>query len=281
MARGQGKGLSEQLSKKHGFLQANRDIMLANKTMPSSSTAAFTLDEALKASWASAKKNWTGYLTIIGVVMLMYIAVGVGYGFLQHVLGLPHVLESILYCLLGVYIYLVMAKGTLMLVRGQKLDLSAMVQFDGQTLIQAIIASLLFYLMVMVGLVLLIVPGIIVAIMFSFYIYTLVDKRIDAIPALEDSMNMTKGNKLTIFVYGIVLGLAGMVAVAIPAVILFALANATSTAHGSQMSAMVLAGIVVILVTVVVALGLGIVSMAGHAWMYLKMRAKTPLHVKK
>ncbi len=69
-----------------------------------------------------------------------------------------------------------------------------------------LIAALLFILMVSVGLILLIVPGIIVFIVFVFYGFHIVDTgSTDPIGALRRSAEITRGNRGRLFLFGLLL----------------------------------------------------------------------------
>ena len=245
------------------------------------SSSAFTFNEVLTASWAMTKKNWGSYLALGGLTILVYIAYGILYGILDAVLGLPQIVDSVLSAFLGVFVSIYTARAALAIARGEKWEAAKIMKVDGKTYLQALLAGILFYLVVMVGLVLLIVPGIIAAIMFCFYIYSIVDKNTDAVPALEDSMRMTQGNKGTIFLFNLALGLVAIAIVGIPAVILFLAAAGSGDFDSMSTGPVVLGGIAVMVVAVVVAVILGMMSMSGQAYMYLKMRAKTPLQIKK
>jgi hypothetical protein len=247
--------------------------------MNTTPTSAFTLDEVLKASWAMTKEHWLKYFGIIGATVLIYIVYGIAYGILDAIIGLPEVVQSILSFFVGVYVSLIMAKGVLSVSRGGKPTFSELVKFSGKTYLQALLATFLFYLAVMVGLVLLIIPGIIAAVALCFYIYSIVDKDAEAIPSLEDSLAMTKGNRLTIFLFNLVIGLIAVAAIGIPAVISFVVS--LGAASESNLGPILGAGIVVIAIAVVVSVVLGLVSMSGQAYMYNKMRAKTPFVTKK
>lgn len=93
---------------------------------------------------------------------------------------------------------------------------------QGDKLIQAIIASILFWLMLIIGLFLLIVPGIIVAIRFGYYQTAIVEKNLSGIDALKYSWNLTRGNSwplcaLAVLVFFIII--AGMLALLVGLVI--------------------------------------------------------------
>ena len=68
-----------------------------------------------------------------------------------------------------------------------------------------LIGSILYWLIIMVGLVLLIIPGIIWAIKFQFFDYLIVDKGLGPIDALEKSSEITRGVKWDLFIFAILL----------------------------------------------------------------------------
>ena len=70
---------------------------------------------------------------------------------------------------------------------------------QGSKLPRMLGAMLLFYLMVAVGLVLLIVPGIYLALRFGFFQYAIVDRNLGVIDSLKYSANLTKNNGLNLF----------------------------------------------------------------------------------
>ena len=68
-----------------------------------------------------------------------------------------------------------------------------------------LIGSILYGLIVVVGLILLIIPGIIWAIKFQFFDYLIVDKGLGPVDALEKSSEITRGVKWDLFAFGILL----------------------------------------------------------------------------
>lgn len=77
--------------------------------------------------------------------------------------------------------------------------------------------SVLVFLAVLAGLILLIVPGIILALALSFATYLVIDKGLGPISAFKESMAITKGNRWNLFVLGLaicglnILGLLALV----------------------------------------------------------------------
>ncbi len=68
-----------------------------------------------------------------------------------------------------------------------------------------LIGSILYILMVYVGLILLIVPGIILAIRFQFYAYFIIDKEIGPIDALKKSFSLTNGALWQLLIFDLLL----------------------------------------------------------------------------
>jgi len=74
-----------------------------------------------------------------------------------------------------------------------------------------ILASIIYMLIVWVGIILFIIPGIIWSIKFRYYAYFIVDKNMGSIEALKASSEITKGAKWNLFLFGILLGIINFV----------------------------------------------------------------------
>ncbi len=68
-----------------------------------------------------------------------------------------------------------------------------------------IAATILYGLMVAVGLVFLIVPGIYLAVRFGYYGYFIVDEEVGPIEALKRSSDLTEGVRMDLFLFGVLL----------------------------------------------------------------------------
>lgn len=66
-------------------------------------------------------------------------------------------------------------------------------------------ASILYGLIVMVGFILLVIPGIIWAIKFQFYSFLIVDKGVGIMDSLKQSSAMTEGVKVDLFLFALLL----------------------------------------------------------------------------
>lgn len=83
--------------------------------------------------------------------------------------------------------------------RNDEADLRDMFAGFRDGYLNIILANLLVVAIVIIGFILLIVPGIILAIRLAFVPYIVMDKRLDAVAAVEKSWDMTRGHSWRIF----------------------------------------------------------------------------------
>ncbi len=73
-----------------------------------------------------------------------------------------------------------------------------------------LLGSILYGLIVFIGMLLLIVPGIIWSLKFYFFSYLIVDKNLTPVTALKQSARITEGSKKDLLVFGVLLGLINL-----------------------------------------------------------------------
>jgi uncharacterized membrane protein len=78
-------------------------------------------------------------------------------------------------------------------------DFNKLVSGFRENYLGIVLAYLLVIALVMLGFILLIIPGIIVACRLAFVGYLVMDKKLDPIQAVEESWKMTRGHGWTIF----------------------------------------------------------------------------------
>lgn len=170
-------------------------------------------------SWELMKRHF-GLLLAVGVI---YIAISVGFGLLTELpvsvtqrgaseaevanpsggLQAYRALTSIAGQIIDIFLGLGLVRIGLNLVSDKPADVS-MLFGEGRKLLTVIFASLLYGFMVFVGLVLLIVPGIYLALRFGQYQNAIVDKDLGVFDSLKYSARITEGNVLNLFGLGIV-----------------------------------------------------------------------------
>lgn len=187
----------------------------------------FSISEVLSFGWETFKKNVSFFIILVVIIFGVQFVVSIfTASFDDSSLG-----KFVVY-VLGAVVSLVVSVGitkiTLDFVDGKKGDFKDLYQ-QYPLLLNYIGASILGGLIVLVGFILFIVPGIYLSVKLCFTSYAVVDKKLGPVEALKASYNMTKGNWWNLALLGIVsvlIVIAGALAllvglfVAIPVVML-------------------------------------------------------------
>jgi uncharacterized membrane protein len=162
----------------------------------------FSMSEAIRFGWDATKAN---LLFLIGVIVLTGI---IG--------GLPQLLSdrnqssalscvlSLISIILNTLIGLGLTKVTLDLAERRTPQLSDL-WAPAPLFLNYLLAEIIFGVMFTIGLVFLVVPGIIVAVVFGLYAYVIVDRGAGPIEALSRSAEITKGVRMDLFIFGLLL----------------------------------------------------------------------------
>lgn len=182
------------------------------KTSPARS---FSKSEAIKFGFNLFKAHIVDFIKIGVVYLLIQIVIGIISSFLQDSpLGL-------VWSLISLALYFVISLGLtkifLDLYDGKPLNLSNFYSLYPLAPRYAG-ASILYGLIVLGGYILLIIPGIIWSIKFSFYSYLIVDKNVGLMDSLKKSSVLTQGVKMNLFLFGfmiILLNILGLLALGV------------------------------------------------------------------
>jgi uncharacterized membrane protein len=173
----------------------------------------FSIEEALRFGWDTFKKDPWFYVGVTAALTIFSVIVnaltGNGYGamaFIGFLIGL--------------------AASTVVTIAYARLALSVQdgphVGWEGlwapEHFLNMLGATILQSIAIVVGLILLIIPGIIVALMLMFTQFLVVDKKMSPIAALKESYRLTKGQLLQIFLFWlaiIVINLIGLIALVV------------------------------------------------------------------
>ena len=153
---------------------------------------------------AAFRAGWRGFTANIGplivVALVVWVVTGAVNWLSTDTTGLIRFLASVLSFFLGQLVAIVWISLALAIIDGRPISGESLLP-DGSTLISYVIASLVFSVMLFVGLVLLIIPGLIVAVVFGVYGWALVDKGLDPIGSLRESSRLTAGRRGQLFVF--------------------------------------------------------------------------------
>ncbi|MBP9716356.1 MAG: hypothetical protein KBD51_00235 [Candidatus Levybacteria bacterium] len=152
----------------------------------------------IKHAWELVKKN-AKFIAILMVAFVVYqIVQGVVQGFFGE--GLLASLVSLGFTVLTLFFQIGFIKIILKLIDGHKAEISELWAYP-QYLLRMIGASIVYGLIVMVGFILLVIPGIYLALRLQFYSYYIVDKNAGALDSLRMSWKATDKNVINIFLF--------------------------------------------------------------------------------
>jgi len=172
-------------------------------------TKNFSMSEAVDFGWDTMKSNIGFFTGLLIVAVLINIIPDIIAMILEEDAPFLSIIVQIASFVLSMIIGMGLIKISLRFCDGEKGEFSDL--FSCYPLfINYLIGSILCGLIVMVGLILLIIPGIIWAIQFYFYDYLIIDRGLGPVDALKKSSEITKGVKWDLFVFGILLGIINL-----------------------------------------------------------------------
>ena len=165
----------------------------------------FSKSEAIRFGWNTMKNNlWFFIELLVGVGVISFICNFITKKLTIESGPLLSFILSIPYWLISIIIEMGLIKIALKFCDNEKGNFSDL--FSCSYLVfKYLLSSLLYSLIVFGGLILLIIPGIIWAIKFQFFGYFIVDKGAGPIEALRKSSAITRGVKLDLFFFGLLL----------------------------------------------------------------------------
>lgn len=166
----------------------------------------FSKKEALEFGWRTVKNNIGFFIGISAIVGLIFVVPEIVAKFWKKEAPIASAIISFPFWILQVISVMGLIKISLKFCDGQKPEFKDL--FLAYPLFfKYLFASILFGLIVSAGIILLILPGIIWAIQFSFFRYFIVDKELGAIESLKRSSAITKGSKWDLFIFTLLVGI--------------------------------------------------------------------------
>lgn len=170
----------------------------------------FSKKEAIKFGFGTAKSNILFFIgLLIIVIFVSAITASLRAGVQKSVLA--YLVLSIVQYLVNVIIAMGLIRISLEFVSKLKPKLLDIVYY--KPIVRYIIASIIQGIIVFVGFILLIIPGIILAVRLQYASYLIVDKNLGPIEAIKTSWNITRGNTWNLFFFGIILGLINILGI--------------------------------------------------------------------
>jgi len=160
----------------------------------------FSKREVVSFGWQTAIANLSFFLLVVLVMFGVWLF-GQLFGAVNMFVKLPGLLYWLIYLVfvvLSIVLQMGLVKISLRFSKNEKAELADLFS-SFPFILKYIAASILYGLIVMAGIILLIIPGIIWSIKFSFYSYFILDKGMGPIKALKESSRITKGHKWNLF----------------------------------------------------------------------------------
>jgi len=117
---------------------------------------------------------------------------------------------GIIFGVIVMYLELGIIKMSINHIRGEAIDFKDLYSVSLNTFLNYIVAWIITSFFIIIGLILLIIPGVHLALRFMFVQYLIVDKDISFNVAIKESMRMTKGNTINLFLLVLTFGLIAL-----------------------------------------------------------------------
>lgn len=180
--------------------------------------AKFSIGEALKYGWESFKAKTGFFIGLTVAVALIAIIPDLIADKLFHDSKVLLFISQLILRVLGLFVGMVTTRISLDLYDNGDTDLAARIPELLPQVPMYLVGKILYGVIVLIGLILLVVPGIILSFMLLYVGYLMIDRHLGPIEALKLSKEVTAGSKWKLFLFSLVIALvnlAGVVALVV------------------------------------------------------------------
>ena len=189
----------------------------------------FSIEEALKFGWDKTKQYFWTFFGILLVAGIIAVILSVLSETAKDNPG-PMLIIGVINSLFQLFLSMGLIKITVNTAKGQAPDPFDFFGAAGRIL-HYLGAYVMYLLIVFSGTILLVVPGIIWAIQFLFFSYLVIDGMLGPVAALKKSSQMTRGIKMSLFLFGLICTLINFLGAVCFLIGLFFTIPATSIAY--------------------------------------------------
>lgn len=169
----------------------------------------FSASEAIAFSWDAVTKNLFSFIGIAFIFLLIqFLSAGVSALFKDQ--PILNILTSILITCFSTLVMIGIFRVCIGVVDGEKFEISDIFNMDVPTMIKVFVVSFLVGLIVFVGILLLIIPGIIWSLQYSFAYLFVIDKEMPIIASIKACGEATYGSKMSIFGLWFLIGIVNL-----------------------------------------------------------------------
>ena len=170
----------------------------------------FSKKEAVKFGFGIAKSNILFFIGLLIIVVFVSVLTSALRNGVQKA-ALAYLVFTVVQYLVNTVVAMGLIKISLEFVAKAKPKIRDIVYY--KPIVKYVLASIAGGVIVFVGFILLIIPGIILAVRLQYATYLIVDKNLGPIEALKTSWKLTRGNTWNLFFFGILLGLINILGV--------------------------------------------------------------------
>ena len=182
----------------------------------------FSKVEAIRFGWQTMKQNIGFFIRLLIVAGLIYIIPDIVGSFLRAASPvLAFIVNTVIGGILGIIVALGLIKISLNFCDSIKSKFGDLFS-QYRLFFRFLFASLLYGLITFAGFILLVIPGIYLAMRLQFYRYFIVDKGSLVTESLKKSWEVTRGSAWNLFIFGLLLGLINLAGALVFLVGLFA-----------------------------------------------------------
>jgi hypothetical protein len=163
----------------------------------------FPRNESLKFGWETAKKNIKFFIPILVVIAFINIVASSIDNSFPEDATVPRFLFTMIMWVVGAIVSVGLIRTALAFVDSHKPNYNLFYP-KVQTILYFVASSILYGLAVGVGLILLVIPGIYLALRLQFFSYLIIEKGSGPIEALKQSWRITDGFTWKLFVFGLI-----------------------------------------------------------------------------
>jgi uncharacterized membrane protein len=162
----------------------------------------FSKREALRFGWNTFKAHWLFLLVVVLLANFISFAPGFFLQWVSEDFFWVKWMVNIVFWVLGAVFTIGLFRVLLLFLAGKKPEYADLLR-ESKLLLSYWVASFLYGLLIFVGLILLIVPGIIVTVRLQFWTYVMVNKQCGPVAALKESWRITGGSVINIMLFNL------------------------------------------------------------------------------
>ena len=172
----------------------------------------FSIEGAIKFGWNITLKNTPFFIQILLIILVLNIISFSITKSLDESNQLINTLIKVFFWIIETIVGMGFIKVCLEFIRGQKTKVADLYKYynNSSLLLNYIAGSFLSGIIILLGFLALIIPGIYISIRLQFVTYLIIDKGLGPIEAIKESWRMTKNQVWNLFLFGIILGLINL-----------------------------------------------------------------------